>query len=111
MRTSIELGIGVIGLLAFLACIGLAQEHAPKDLFFERRVAPILKQSCLPCHNRDKAKGGLDLSTRTTLLEGGDKGPAIVPGESKNSRLMHMIQGPNPKMPRQGDPLTADQVN
>ncbi len=29
--------------------------------FFERRIAPILSESCAGCHNGDKLRGGLDL--------------------------------------------------
>src|SRR5262249_41271711 len=86
-----------------------ADKARAKD-FFKSRVAPLLKKHCLECHNPDKSRGGLDLSRRATLLEGGDHGPAIVPGDAKNSLLLDMIAGPKPKMPQKRDPLKEDEV-
>src|ERR1019366_7237601 len=60
--------------------------------------------------NPDKARSGLDLSTRATTLTGGEKGPAILAADSANSLLIKMIRGPMPKMPRMADPLTPADV-
>ncbi len=49
----------------------------------------------------------MSLASRETLIKGGDSGPAIVPGDPANSRLMHMIrrdQGFKP-MPKGEDKL------
>jgi hypothetical protein len=78
--------------------------------FFQERIAPILRERCITCHNPSKAKGSLDLTTRQALLEGGDSGPAILPGKAAESPLIKMISGRPPKMPRQGKPLSRAQV-
>jgi hypothetical protein len=85
----------------------LPADEAP---LLTKRIAPVLREHCVRCHNARKAKGGLDLTTRARLLEGGDSGPAVVPGQASKSLLVEMVAGPKPKMPRQGKPLTRDQV-
>jgi len=63
-------------------------------------VEPILDRHCFKCHGGVKQKGGLDLRSLETMLRGGESGPAIVPHESSNSRLIQFIQpGAEPHMP------------
>src|SRR5947208_1138882 len=102
----------VVMFTPLLVLPGAAQVKGDKDreAFFRDRVAPVLAQRCVACHNPAKARGGLDLTTRDALLEGGDKGPVLKPGDVDKSLLLHMIRGPEPKMPRMADPLTAAQV-
>src|SRR4051794_15079299 len=38
----------------------------------------VLQRNCLGCHNAEKHKGGLNLSTREGALKGGDEGPVIA---------------------------------
>src|SRR5690348_9687599 len=77
---------------------------------FERRVAPLLRQRCLSCHNADRKRGGLDLTSRAGLLRGGADGPVVAPGKPGQSRLLEMVSGAKPAMPRSGKKLTADEV-
>src|SRR4051812_40457159 len=55
--------------------------------FFEQRIRPLLAEHCFSCHGADpkKLRGGLTLTTRAGLLEGGDTGPAVVPGKADAS--------------------------
>ena len=48
-----------LGVTAFLG----GPLAAAEKVTFDDHVLPVLQQSCLNCHNPDKAKGGLDLST------------------------------------------------
>ncbi len=48
----------------------------------------ILEKRCLGCHTGQSKKSGLDLSRRDLAIRGGDRGPAIVPGKSKESLLI-----------------------
>ena len=60
---------------------------------FERDIRPLLKIHCLDCHGATKEKkGGLDLRLRRLLAQGGDSGPAIVPGNSEKSRLLQRLR-------------------
>ena len=113
MKAGFLLVASLFALLSGLAMLAPAQEPltaAAGEGLFRDKVAPVLRQSCLPCHNPAKSRGSLDLSTRATALEGGEKGPAIVPGDAQKSLLLQMVRGPQPKMPQKGEALTAGQV-
>ena len=58
-------------------------DHAAKmaksaDLFKEH-VGPLLKANCFRCHGGKKTEGGLDISTASKLLKGGDSGAGSRP--------------------------------
>ena len=78
--------------LLALACLAATAPAAdpPKakpKVNFQDHVSAIFQARCNGCHNADKARGGLDLSTRATTLTGGEKGPALVAGDSAGSLL------------------------
>jgi hypothetical protein len=78
---------------------------------FERQIRPILAEHCLECHSQDKRKGGLSLATYADALDGGRNGPAIRPGNSTRSLLIHRVTGAvEPQMPKDEDPLTAPEL-
>jgi len=88
------------------------QAAAPaRRVDFERQVQPIIADHCLECHSQDKRKGGLSLATYADALDGGRNGPAIRPGNSARSLLLHRITGVvEPQMPKDEDPLTPAQI-
>jgi mono/diheme cytochrome c family protein len=59
--------------------------------YFEKSVRPILATRCQGCHGPAKQKGGLRLDARSSLLAGGSTGPAVVPGNPKESLLVDAI--------------------
>jgi uncharacterized membrane protein len=79
---------------------------------FERDVYPLLEKRCNGCHHAEEAGGGLDLTRLSTMLRGGDDlGPAIVPGKPDKSPLINVLnEGGDYIMPKDGDPLTADEI-
>ncbi|MBL68901.1 MAG: hypothetical protein CMO74_10715 [Verrucomicrobiales bacterium] len=63
----------------------------------------LLKANCFSCHNPDKEKGGLDLTTREALVSGGDNGKVLQPGKAAASRLIQVLQpSADPHMPPKG---------
>ncbi|MFM8471178.1 MAG: c-type cytochrome domain-containing protein [Limisphaerales bacterium] len=84
---------------------------APID--FAKDIQPILETSCLRCHGAVKPKGGLRLDRRDAALRGGTSGPALLPGRSAESRLIHAVArldaATHMPPPGKGDPLTAEQ--
>ena len=46
----------------------------------------LLKANCFSCHNPDKEKGGLDLTTRAAALRGSEEGKVLLPGRAAASR-------------------------
>src|SRR5207302_981693 len=80
------------------------------DALFTETVAPIFRARCIRCHNSEKPRGSLDLSTRERMLKGGEHGPALMPGDAGKSLLVALISGPEPKMPKQGARLTSEEI-
>ena len=62
--------------------VATAQEPSSAQAeFFEKEVRPLLAEKCWPCHGDTKRpKGGLRLTSRPSLLKGGESGPAVVAG-------------------------------
>ena len=57
----------------------------------EKDVLPIFLMRCVVCHGKRKQEGGLGLRTIAGRLKGGKSGPALVPGDPKNSLLFRRI--------------------
>jgi hypothetical protein len=60
--------------------------------FFEKKIRPILVDNCYNCHSANtNAKGGLRVDDRNGLLQGGNGGEAVVPGNPKKSLLIQAV--------------------
>jgi WD40 repeat protein len=70
-----------------LCAAGPCPVAAAAPVSFAQQIQPIFEQSCLPCHNATKAEGGLILESPRDMLEGGDAGAALKPGNPKQSLL------------------------
>ncbi len=79
---------------AVFAAIACSAAPSPD---FEREVAPILEGKCLSCHNEADAKGKVVLASRSDA-------------EGHLKDLVAAVTGEEPKMPKQGRPLSAEQV-
>ncbi len=76
----------------------IAQSTSDIETFFEQQIRPLLVESCVECHGADKAESGLRLDSRTALVQGGDRGPAIVVGDANSSRLVEAIRYVNDEL-------------
>ena len=65
---------------------------ADQNRFFETSVRPLLAEQCFKCHGAKKQWGGLRLDSREALMQGGDSGPAIVPGKPNDSLLVRVVR-------------------
>lgn len=77
----------------------------PKAHFFETKIAPILANHCLECHDASNNLGDLDLSNRVTAFRGGESGKAILPGKSGSSSLYELVMSDD--MPADREPLSS----
>ena len=65
---------------------GHKSETAKK--LFTATIRPLLQKKCLGCHgDGDDIEGRLDMRTRTSILKGGENGPALVPGKPEKSPM------------------------
>ena len=80
-----------------------AQEEitATQRKYFETNIRPALVKYCYDCHSVDAgdSRAGLLVDTREGLLEGGDSGPAIVPGDHAESLIWEAINWDGYEMP------------
>jgi uncharacterized membrane protein/YHS domain-containing protein len=81
-------------------------QHA---VVFTSVVQPVLTKYCVSCHSGDKIKGDLRVDTLEHMLKGGESGPALVPGKSKESPLIARLLLPiddeeGEHMPPEGKP-------
>lgn len=78
-----------------------------EPLVFEDVVQPILNNYCFECHGTEKQKGKLRVDSLPLLLQGGESGPALVPGDAKKSLLLSRMLLPlsdDDHMPPEGKP-------
>ena len=109
--------LGIVAIVAGLGASGVAERQAARSVespsdspLFERDVQPILKAHCFKCHGLEARQASLDLRTRWLMLRGGDRGPALVPGDTENSLLFQQVSGR--KMPPESElPLTESQID
>lgn len=97
----------LFSLLTISATCYVQAAELPKDL---------LEAKCLSCHYPDKTKGELDMSTRESLLKGGDAGPAIDLERPEKSEIVLRVSLPHDDddiMPpeKKGKPLTAEEIS
>jgi hypothetical protein len=103
MRLGSCLAFAAVALAASLTAAAGEDAFSPEDLkFFEQNVRPILVNKCQRCHRDGKESGELTLDSREGLLEGGDSGPAIVPGKPAESVLIDAVNYGNYEMPPTG---------
>ena len=71
--------------------------------YFETHIRPLLVAHCYSCHSSAKRKreGGLVLDSRAGWFVGGDRGPAVSPGNVDASLLIQAVRHTDPdfKMP------------
>ena len=72
---------------------------------YETEVQPILNNNCSGCHGYS---GGLALNSYDNLMQGGNSGASVVPGDHESSLLWQRVN--DGSMPPNGD-LTSDEIN
>lgn len=89
--------------------------HIDSAMVFEDVLMPMLDARCISCHNSDKLKGELLLTSFENMMKGGESGKAIVPGSSTTSELYKRItlaHDDEDFMPPEGKiPLSNEQVS
>src|SRR5687768_10039866 len=79
----------IAGLLATSHPSARADE---REDVFETKIRPVLAGTCFRCHGDTKTSGNLRVNSLEALLQGGESGPAIVPGKPEDSLLIRAIR-------------------
>lgn len=80
---------------AILSARPLAAAQSPEGIeWFESRIRPVLVKNCLECHSAQSKKlgGKLRLDSAAGINAGGESGPALTAGNSKDSLLMQALR-------------------
>lgn len=89
-----------------------AEEAAAPTVTYDDHILPIFESRCNRCHNDDRARGGLSLTSFNMAMTGGSSGEVIQKGNPDGSRLLRLaMQVEEPKMPPSGDPLSAEELD
>ena len=79
---------------------------------FQDDIIPVFEQSCNSCHNPDRARGGLDLTSINAILAGGSSGEVSIPGDPDSS-LLYLLPArlQEPHMPPRGEKIEKAQLS
>lgn len=79
--------------------------------FFEKEIRPVLSQRCFKCHAGEEAESGLRLTSRYSILAGGNRGAAVKLDSPAASLILSAIRHAGDlQMPKGGDRLTPTQI-
>ena len=106
------LGIPYVPQLAKEIDIQALPAAAKSKADFSRDVEPLFRERCYTCHGPQQQMSGLRLDSKTAALAGGYSGAVIKPGNSAQSKLIHLVAGlkEDQIMPMEGERLTPEQV-
>ncbi|MDA7880761.1 hypothetical protein N9A94_00465 [Akkermansiaceae bacterium] len=80
--------------------------NAADKITYDDHIFPIFESKCLNCHNPDKKKGDLDLSTYTGTMAGSSGGKIALAGDGGSSKLYTVtVHTEEPVMPPEGDKI------
>ncbi len=83
--------------------------QTPEEHFISQ-IKPLFDAKCAACHSAQVSSGGMTLVGRAALLDGGNRGASIVPGDADASILIQAVrQSGDLKMPP-GGKLTAEEI-
>jgi WD40 repeat protein len=95
-------------ILFALAPASIAQEK----ITYADHVIPVLRNHCFNCHNQDRTRGDLDLSTFNGVLKGSSSGQIVVPGDADASKIYKVItHAEEPAMPPNSPKISDAEIN
>ena len=104
-------------ILVLLSCSDLGSvegEPSHKQISYSNEIQPIFNNYCIDCHGVTNTWSGLNLTSYNHLMNGGDNGPSVIPGNGEESLIVLKL-GPEPpfgdQMPLQNPPLNDIQID
>ena len=58
---------------------------------YQEVIYPIIKKKCVSCHNPQKKKGDLLMTSVEAIKKGGKEGPLLIAGNAKESALLQRV--------------------
>ena len=97
----------LIALVLLVICSSARAEETRID--FAKQIAPIFAEHCLRCHAPGNEKGDISLATFGDLKAN----EYVISGDADDSYLIELVVGADgepPAMPKEGKPLSEDEV-
>lgn len=83
----------VFAMLASVSAGEAGTSYYEPAQFFRTQILPILQRRCYECHSHGhEVEGELALDSKLGWETGGENGPAVKPGDLKNSPLIQAIR-------------------
>jgi HPt (histidine-containing phosphotransfer) domain-containing protein len=107
------LALLVMGSMAWIAATGQLRGDDERAEFFRQRVEPILREHCYACHSHSagQMESGLALDWKSGWSQGGERGPAVVPGKVSESLLIRAVQHVDAELMMPEEQLAADEID
>ncbi len=106
MKNPVIHAIGFLVTVLFSATV-----TGQEKITFDDHIKPVFRSKCASCHNGDKKSGGLDVTNYTNLMQGGNSGAVIEPGDASDSYLFQLVNhDEEPIMPPKSDKLPDKQL-
>lgn len=103
--------LAACSLMTLASALVIPASAEPKAVNYTNQIKPILKAKCYSCHNSNRAKGELDLTTKAAILKGGSEGKLFKVGKGAESLLVKRLKGQGGAiMPADAPPLTTAQI-
>jgi hypothetical protein len=99
---------GAVFLLLVTAAVSSTYAAESQDdqglALFDQKIRPVLERSCYQCHSvrafqQRKLEAGLLLDSREGIRQGGESGPAVVPGDVEESLIVGALRHETFEMP------------
>jgi hypothetical protein len=80
--------------------------------FFHQKVEPLLREHCYECHSHESGEmeSGLALDWKSGWETGGDRGPALIPGQPDPSLLIRAIRHSDAELMMPEEKLADEQI-
>ena len=98
--------------VSLVLCLWMVSpSSAQEKVTYTDHVLPLIEANCAKCHNPDKKKGDLDLTTYSAALKGGGSGVLFVSGNPDSSKLIKVLShSEEPNMPPNKPPLPEKEL-
>src|SRR5207244_5597193 len=74
--------------------------YAEEKINYQQHILPLIEANCSKCHNGDKKKADLDLTSYQGALQGSGSGPVEISGNPDGSKLWKAVtHAEEPNMP------------
>src|SRR5438034_406237 len=75
----------------FVPLLLILSVSAQEKITYQDQILPLVEANCSKCHNADKKKADLDLTSYQGALKGSASGPVLASGDVEGSKLWKAI--------------------